>query len=398
MLIRLAATLVASLAPHVLASDITLIGTASFPGDALDKSGLTDPVSTFTQGRLGSFGSGIAFLGHDDLYVACDDRGPGDGSFPWRCRFQTFRIRIDPASKTPVSVDLVSTTLLRSESGMVLNGQASVFAGADRRADLRFDPEGIRADAAGSLWISDEYGPWIDHFDAKGARIGRISIPDKFLIRNAGESAEDELPPANTSGRQSNQGFEGLAISPDGSTLWAILQRPLIQDGALSPENKRIGRNCRILEVQISTGKTREFVYQLENIKNGVNEILAINSHELLVIERDGKGGTETEFRKLFRIDLAQATDVSQIASLPSKTLPDQVQPVSKSVWLDFLNPAFGLAGPSMPEKIEGLAFGPMLPDGRRTLIVTIDNDLQTQVPSWFWVFAFNEPSPAADR
>jgi hypothetical protein len=42
-----------------------------------------------------------------------------------------------------------------------------------------------------------------------------------------------------------------------------------------------------------------------------------------------------------------------------------------------------------MPEKIEGLALGPALADGRRTLVVTTDNDLKTENPSWFWVFAF---------
>ena len=54
-----------------------------------------------------------------------------------------------------------------------------------------------------------------------------------------------------------------------------------------------------------------------------------------------------------------------------------------------------------MPEKIEGLTFGPTLPDGRRTLIVTIDNDLMADKPSWFWVFAVDAKDLApltADR
>jgi hypothetical protein len=44
-----------------------------------------------------------------------------------------------------------------------------------------------------------------------------------------------------------------------------------------------------------------------------------------------------------------------------------------------------------MPEKLEGLCFGPRLPDGRRTLIVTSDNDLKAEQASWFWVFAVDE-------
>ena len=94
------------------AADITLIGKASIPGTALDRSGLTGAVSTFTQDRLGSFGSAIDYTGRDDLYVACNDRGPGDGASPWRSRYQTLQIRLEPGAAVPVSVELKATTLL----------------------------------------------------------------------------------------------------------------------------------------------------------------------------------------------------------------------------------------------------------------------------------------------
>jgi len=133
----------------------------------------------------------------------------------------------------------------------------------------------------------------------------------------------------------------------------------------------------------------RELVYRLEKPKHGVNEIVALSDRELLVLERDGKGGTETKFRSVFLIDLENATDVSNIERLGSRDLPAGVRPVHKRPWLDLLDPAHGLAGPTMPEKIEGLALGPTLADGRRTLVVTTDNDLKAENPSWFWVFAF---------
>jgi hypothetical protein len=41
-----------------------------------------------------------------------------------------------------------------------------------------------------------------------------------------------------------------------------------------------------------------------------------------------------------------------------------------------------------MPEKIEGLSFGPALADGRRTLLVSTDNDLIPENPTLVWVFA----------
>jgi hypothetical protein len=61
---------------------------------------------------------------------------------------------------------------------------------------------------------------------------------------------------------------------------------------------------------------------------------------------------------------------------------------VAKSELFDLLDPRFHLADERFPEKIEGLAFGPDLPDGRRLLLVTTDNDLRADVESWIWAFA----------
>src|SRR5207248_5717701 len=116
----------------------------------------------------------------------------------------------------------------------------------------------------------DEYGPFLYEFDASGNRIRSLAVPPKFLIATPGVE-DGELPPTNTSGRQANRGMEGLAISPDGSKLYGIMQSPLLQDGALSGSNKRVGTNDRILEVDVDSGATREFLYQLDDKGNGVN-------------------------------------------------------------------------------------------------------------------------------
>src|SRR4030095_5458716 len=48
-----------------------------------------------------------------------------------------------------------------------------------------------------------------------------------------------------TKGRQNTRGYEGLAVSPDGSKLYAVLQDPLINEPG--PNNGRTGRNVRIV-------------------------------------------------------------------------------------------------------------------------------------------------------
>ena len=93
--------------------------------------------------------------------------------------------------------------------------------------------------------------------------------------------------------------------------------------------------------------------------------------------------------RRLYNIDITNAPDVSAVESLPREDLPDAILPVSKSKFLDFCDERFNLVGKNMPEKIEGLALGPTLGDGRHTLIITIDNDLREDVDNIFWVFAW---------
>jgi hypothetical protein len=67
--------------------------------------------------------------------------------------------------------------------------------------------------------------------------------------------------------------------------------------------------------------------------------------------------------------------------------LPDGVKPVTCATLIDLLNPKFGLNDDRMPAKIEGLAFGPDLPDGTHTLFVTSDNDAKPDEATWYWYF-----------
>jgi hypothetical protein len=123
---------------------------------------------------------------------------------------------------------------------------------------------------------------------------------------------------------------------------------------------------------------------------NRVSEILAVNSHEFLVLERDGRGGAEAVTKKIFRIDVEGATDITGRDSLPASEIPDGVTAVRKALFLDLLAPEFGLSGPAFSEKVEGLAFGPDLPDGRRLLVVAIDNDFIAEKPIVLHAFAID--------
>lgn len=373
-------------------AEVTLIGTAEISGTATDRSGLTESLNeSIPANRIGGI-SAIEHLGGDE-YLAQPDRGPLDGAVPFACRVQRLRITVRPGEQSSVTAKVVGTMMLTDESGRQLIGAKSAFDTENPERSLRFDPEGLRV--RGKRWfISDEYGPAVREFDDSGKLARRFAVPSRFTIAHPSKEPTEENA-GNTTGRQANGGMEGLAISPDGKKLFAMMQRPLLQDSRPGDDGRRVGLFNRLLEIDVASGKTREFVYPLDKSSNGVSEILAINAHEFLLIERDSKEGLEAAFKRITRIDVGGATDVSHVDILPVNEdilpvneLPSDIRPVRKSLFLDLLDPKFGLAGEHFPEKVEGLTFGPNLPDGRRLLLVAVDNDFRAESPILIHAFA----------
>lgn len=388
---------------------VSLIGIGTLSGT--DLSGLTGTLENGVSANLlGGLGSAIAWAG-GDTFLMTPDRGPNavawnsavDDTASWIPRFQTVSLGLSTAvfssgSVTSLSPTLTATTLLSSNTALnygsapaLVSGSTNYFTGrsdafaaglSTNSNNARLDLEGIRVAADGkSVFISDEYGPYVYQFDrATGNRIAAFTLPDKFAVSNLSSMGATEIA-GNTSGRVANKGMEGLAITPDGKTLVGIMQSPLLQDGGTNAST------VRIVTIDIATGKvTHEYAYQLDNIgtaakpKYGtISEIVAINDHEFIIDERDGKGlGDDSKAvqKKLYRIDLAGAADVSALSGETSLA----ASAVAKSLFVDLvaLFEANGFTDRSIPAKLEGLAFGPdVLVDGvlTHTLLVANDND-----------------------
>jgi len=364
--------------------EVQLLGKTSISGTASDLSSMKNLLEDKSpNNRLGGFGSAIAYTGQGNKYLLLPDRGPGDGANSYSCRFHLAEITVSTPGK--IDFKLLKTTLFKTPEGNLLTGLSKDFG----PSGSRFDPEGIRVLKNGSILISDEYGPSVWLFDSTGKLKHKFLIPEKFLIQNKSDHAEKEFPPFNKKGRLTNKGFEGIAISSDQKKWLAALQGSLIQDRNPTDQNlKTNGDNLRFLETSIDGKHLREIVYKMESAKNGVNEILAIGEEDYLVLERDGDAGESAGFKKIFRISTKNATDVSKILELPAPMLPVGIVPVTKTLFLDLLDPKFGLKGKDFPAKIEGLAFGPDLPDGRKLLIITTDNDFKPDEPTWIYAFA----------
>lgn len=388
---------------QVAAADVVHYGTVATPGVAKDKSGLKGDLAPDVPANvLGAHGSGIAWTGKGQTFLMVADRGPSDGATPFRCRWQTIELGLYEDGAPSAAPKCLATTLLSDDGGRVFVGDAAAGSGdgeggGNEPGPRRLDPEAIRVGPDGTVYIADEYGPAVLAFSAEGKLVKRFAIPDKFVCRHPGAGWQAELPPANTIGRAPNHGFEGLAISPNGNRLYALAQGPLLQDGAFNDKGEPTGTNVRILELPVgdSAGREppppREFLYRLDSPQNGVNEILAVNDHEFLVIERDDNAGEQAKVKKIVKIDIAAASDISGVAALPATGAPEGVKPVTKRTVIDLLNPKFGLNDERMPAKIEGLAFGPDLRDGHHVLMVTSDNDAKADEATWVWIFGLDD-------
>lgn len=409
-----------------------LIATGTL-GGTTDKSGLGTLLENGVDANnaLGGTGSGLAWAG-GNTFLALPDRGPNaaawnaglDNTTSYIARFQTMTLGLNQAvnggnysyTLTPT---LNATTLLYSASPLnygaatpaintaersYFSGRSDNFAGngSTNPFNARLDPEAIRVSNDGkSVFISDEYGPYVYQFNrATGERVATFSLPGALTAGNLAATGAAEIS-GNTAGRVANKGMEGLAITPDGKTLIGFMQSPLIQDGGDG------GRANRIVSIDIATGKTRQFVYDnyLADTKKAYNssEILAINDHEFLVLERDGKGkgdGSKAVVKRVYKIDLSGATEIGALNNgngISGESALLQYA-VNKTLFLDLkaaLNAA-GVSDANIPAKLEGLAFGEDILEGLtryHTLYVANDNDFLpgTAGDNLFYVFKFTD-------
>lgn len=441
--ISLLAALLAMPAAHA-AVDLAAVGniSGSYEDFATETAGSLE--NGIPGNRLGGMGSGLAYAG-GTTFLALPDRGPNakpynsavDDTVSYISRFHTVNLSLapnDPGASLPLVMTpmLQDTTLLFDRRALVygdgvaaslpggapeintrhrfyFSGRSDNFDAAQLSTNAlngRLDPESIRVSSDGqSVYLSDEYGPYVYEFDRDSGERKRVfALPAKFAVPNLSAKGDTEIA-GNTVGRVANKGMEGLAISPNGKVLFGVMQSPLAQDGGTS------GAITRIVRIDLKTGKTAEYAYELTNIGTAakpkyptISDIVAVNDHQFLLDERDGKGlgdNSTAVFKRVYFVDIAGAVDVSNLAAaaLLGKAAP-------KSLFLDIvaaLN-AHGVVSNDIPAKLEGIAFGPDVEvDGmtKHTLYVSNDNDYIATVtdsnhpfgidnPNLFYVFTFD--------
>lgn len=241
------------------------------------------------------------------------------------------------------------------------------------------DPEGLRYNPITKqvVWVSE--GERI-----LSAKDTVLVDPEIILTRNG--KYVDRFPiPENVRmmsreyGARQNGTLEAVTFADDYNTLWVALEEPLFQDGPRADvdESKAL---VRFYRYDMATHKnTAQYAYDLEPVAhspilssafrvNGITDILDAGANQFLVLERSFSTGRLPCTVKLFLADLSSGTNVKDIASMKDNTT---LKPVTKKLLLDMDTLTIHV------DNVEGMTWGPKLPNGKRSLVLVSDNNFQ---------------------
>ena len=157
-----------------------------------------------------------------------------------------------------------------------------------------FDIESMREARDGTLWFGDEFGPFLLHTDAEG-RLLESPIPLEGVM-----SPQNPLLGGRVPTLPSSRGFEGMAISPDGKTLYPMLE------GALTTDTDQRRLIISEFSERSSAYTGRKWFYRLESTAHAIGDLTAVKKDLFLVIERDNLQGEAAQFKRIYLVNLTE--------------------------------------------------------------------------------------------
>lgn len=257
--------------------------------------------------------SGIQFGPACGSYYLLSDNGFGSkyNSFDYLLRI--YQVTPDPKTVDggtgEIAVD--DYIQLSDPAALIPFFIAREFSGDRLLTGADLDVESFVFDGAGSLWVGEEFGPYLLHFDAEGRLIDppiptpgfSEEVPTVQAPQNPQRLAQAPQPgQASAATLPTSRGFEGMARSADGMTLYPMLEGTVAGD----PEGA-----LRIHEFDVASKSYNETVryYQLDDPTHAIGDFTVINDGEFLVIERDGKQGDEAVTKKIYKINLGDVDE-----------------------------------------------------------------------------------------
>lgn len=219
--------------------------------------------------------------------------------------------------------------------------------------------------------INNEKDPMFFSVSKDGEYVDSFAVPENLL-------AKSSKKPRN------NGTFEGLAASHDQKGYWVAMELPLKTDGP-KPKLYPTTSPVRITYFDKNTRTaTKQFPYRLERIAkipwfyfavNGVTDLLEYAPDKFLVLERGfaaGHGQKGNTIR-IFDVDASLSTNTLDINNLRVSFN----NPAKKTLLYDF-KWAKNFLSQEIIDNIEGITFGPTLPNGNQSLILISDNNFNS--------------------
>ncbi len=299
----------------------------------------------------------------DQYYLICDDRSDKNPA-----RYYVAKIHV--SSQAIDSVAFTGVTYMRQPDGNLYpNSKQDPLRTPDPEA-MRYDPktntlawtsEGERILGATGNILED---PAVYFIDMVGKFIDSLGLPANLKMRTEAK------------GPRRNGTLEGICYADNYQTLYVSVEEPLFEDGP-SADTQENNAYTRIYKFDVKTRQCMaQYAYKLSPVAypavpenafkiNGIPDILSLGKNKLLVIERSFSTGRLPCTIKLFVADLAGATDISNQSLLN----PGSFVPATKSLLLNMDD--LGI----YTDNIEGVTFGPNLPNGHKTLLFIADNN-----------------------
>jgi len=320
--------------------------------------------------------SGIDYDAKNNLYyMICDDRSDKSPA-----RFYTAKIFL-----TQSGIDSVVFTgvknLLQPNGTVYPNSRQDRYHVPDPEA-MRYNPltKTLTWSSEGERIVNEKEkileDPAVIVISREGNYIDSFAMPDNLRMQAAEK------------GPRKNGVLEGMTFADNYKTLFVSAEEPLYEDGPRADvmENKPM---IRFYQFDMATKKNvAQFAYKLEPVAypavpesefkiNGIPDILSIGGNKFLVIERSFSTGRLACTIKLFIANLSGARDIIGIS------LKDRWDywAIQKKLLLNLDDLDI------YTDNIEGMTFGPVLPNGHKTLLLIADNNFNALQKSQVLLF-----------
>jgi hypothetical protein len=287
----------AAFAPAAAAAEPRLEARAILPADATFPApwpGAPNTEPAPAPGSTQPVGGFSALLdAGDGRFWAMPDNGFGNkaNSRSFILRVYKVRPRWETKSGGSGRVDVLSAITLHDPDfkvpfPIVREGtQERILTGGD------FDIESLRIGRDGTLWFGEEFGPFILHTDATG-KVLDAPVPTPGVF-----SPDNPFLLGRTPNLGGSSGFEAMALSKDGRTLYPILEGPLVGADTLD----RVVFEFDVRERRF-TGK--RWTYRMSRPSTFPSDSVALDRDTLIVLERDNLQGEPADWKRAFTIDV----------------------------------------------------------------------------------------------